>query len=98
MKYNYTKTLMILKTLGTHKAIQKLFQGYQITGTRQLWSEIKIPNDIKCTSNARSEAAIAYSKKAATFAITSGNTLGRGLSAALGARRLSLRVEISAVT
>ena len=89
---------MILKTLGMHKAIQKLFQGYQIIGTRQSWSGIKIPNDIKCTSNARSETVIAYSRKAATFAITSGSTLGRDLSAALGARRLSPKVEISAVT
>ena len=89
---------MILKTLGMHKAIQKLFQGYQIIGTRQSWSGIKIPNDIKCTSNARSETVIAYSKKAATFAITLESTLGRDLSAALVARRLSLRVEILAVT
>ena len=88
---------MILKTLSMHKAILKLSQAYQITGTRQSWSGIKRPNVKKCTSNARSKTAIAYSKKAAIYVTILGSTLGKDHFGALIAKRLSLRAEILVV-
>ena len=89
-----TQTLMKSKKI---KALQKYSQAFQIIGMRPSRSRTSRLRGSNYTSNVRSKAATASLRRAATYVITSESIQARDLSNVQGAKRLSPRVEISAV-
>ena len=89
----------ILKLKRSRKimALQKSSQAFRITGMRPFKSRTSKLRGSNYTSNASSKAATASLRRVATYVITSESIQARDLSNVQGAKRLSPRVEISAV-